>query len=240
MYRHGWYNEHMKEQAVIIYGPPGSGKGTQADLLVRRFNFIHFDTGRYLEGYLHAPAAAKSRMLRRERILWDTGKLNTPAWVLGIVKAETKKVARAGMSIVFSGSPRTTFEAFGDRRGSGLMALLNSLYGKKNVTVLWLTVAERTAMRRNGARLVCSVCGLPILASAKSRHCAFCAGPMRRRTLDDPSIIKVRLKEYRNRTYPIIAEMRQRGYRVLKIPAERVPYRVFEHAVRALSLSRRV
>jgi len=42
----------MMKKVVIIFGPPGSGKGTQAELLARKFNFVHFDTGRYEENLL--------------------------------------------------------------------------------------------------------------------------------------------------------------------------------------------
>ena len=226
----------MTNQAVIIYGPPGSGKGTQAELLARKFNFIHFDTGRYLEGIYRDPKQQKNPLISREKKLFDSGKLNTPTWVLKVVSEATRRIAKAGFGIIYSGSPRTIFEAFGDRNHKSLLSTLIKLYGKKNIIVVKLNVKNQTSIKRNSARFVCSVCGLPVLASARSKKCSFCAGPARRRTLDKPEIIKVRLKEYRERTYPILKKMRDLGFRIREINGEPAPYKVHEQVVRKLGL----
>ncbi|MCP6720394.1 MAG: nucleoside monophosphate kinase [Patescibacteria group bacterium] len=228
----------MANQAVIIYGPPGSGKGTQAELLVRKFSFIHFDTGRYGESLIYAPGAEKNTVLLRERENFETGKLFTPSWTLRIVSQATRRIAKAGFGIVYSGSPRTMFEAFGDKNNKGLLSILIKLYGKKNIIVVELKVKSQTSIERNSKRVVCSVCGLPILASSKNKKCSFCAGPARKRTLDKPEIIKVRLKEYRERTYPILKKMRSLGFRIREINGEPSPYKVYEQVVRRLGLRR--
>ena len=101
-------------KAVMIYGQPGSGKGTQANLLQAVKNFYHFDTGRYIERVIRDPANAKDKIIQREKKLNESGLLNTPSWVLGIFKKETEKIAKANMGIVYSGSPRTMYEAFGE------------------------------------------------------------------------------------------------------------------------------
>ncbi|MBI5732829.1 nucleoside monophosphate kinase [Candidatus Jorgensenbacteria bacterium] len=222
------------KRAVIIYGPPGAGKGTQAELLARKFGFIHFDTGRFIENVVHGPHVSKDKILKRERYLFDTGKLCTPSWVLRIVKQETQRIAKAGYSVVFSGSPRTMYEVFGDRRESGLIKTLADLYGKNNITVVWLKIKPTTTVWRNSHRVICSVCGLPMLRKAKHPYCAFCGGSMRKRTLDAPNVIKVRLQEYRERTYPIIARLKKLGYRIKPINGEPSPYIVFGKVLRAL------
>lgn len=228
-------------KAVIIYGPPGSGKGTQAELLTKRFNFIHFDTGRYIESVLSSPAAAKDKILRKEKKLFESGKLNTPAWVLKIVSEAAKRFGTLKYNIVFSGSPRTFFEAFGDPEGaskkqSGLMKLLEKLYNKKNILVVEIDVKPQTSIFRNSNRRLCSVCGLPFLASAKISSCPFCAAPPRRRILDNPEIIKVRLQEYKNRTYPIIKELKRLRYLIARINGEQPPYLVHNNIVKKISL----
>lgn len=223
-------------QVVIIYGPPGSGKGTQAELLARKYNFVHFDTGKYLESLVHDPKLQKSAVIRRERKLFDTGKLNSPPWVLGIVKKATGRVARAGYSIILSGSPRTMFEAFGDKSRRGLLASLAKSYGKKNITIIVLKIRAVTTLKRNGARFVCSVCGLPKLACAKSTRCAFCGGALRKRTLDDPNVIKVRLEEYKNRTSPLLARAKELGFKIFAVDGEPAPYKVHAAIVKRLRL----
>ena len=223
-------------KAVIIYGPPGSGKGTQADLLARKFNFIHLDTGRYLESLLRSPKAKTDPILKREKANFDSGRLCTPEWVLKITREETERIAKAGYNLVFSGSPRTLFEAFGDKKTKGLTETLIKSFGKKNVSVVLLEVRDETSIKRNSHRVVCSQCGLPKLESVSLPHCPLCAGPMRTRSLDNPEIIKVRLKEYRDRTYPIVAQMKKKGFSISKIDGEPLPYKVSEKVVKALKL----
>lgn len=226
------------KQAVIIYGPPGAGKGTQAELLARLFDFVHFDTGRYIERVVHAPENRKNKVIRREEKLFDTGKLCTPEWVLKITADEAGRIANSDLNIAFSGSPRTIFEAYGDKKNKGLIEVLTKLYGKKNITIVRLNIHEGSSLRRNSARLVCSVCGLPILATVKNNHCSLCGGAFRKRTLDNPAVIKVRLEEYQNRTFPIVSRLRKLKYRIIEMDGEPAPYLVHKAIAKKLGFSK--
>lgn len=217
-------------KAVIIYGPPGSGKGTQADLLVRRFGFVHFDTGNYLRNLFNSPTAAKDSELKREKKLYDSGILCTPAWVLKTVSVAAVRIAESGSNIVFSGSPRTIFEAFGDKKNEGLVANLKKLYGAKNVFVFYLDVKAASSSKRIGTRLICSFCGLPALGDSKNstsiKNCVFCGALMKKRVDDNPALIKVRWQQYKDRTYPIIDLMKKSKIAIFKINGEKSPYEV--------------
>ncbi len=221
-------------RAVVIYGPPGSGKGTQAELLARTLGLIHFDTGRFMENAVHSPQADKDPILKRERKLFDSGKLCTPTWALRITREAVRNIARSGSGVVFSGSPRTEFEAFGSKSQKGLIHLLEDLYGKENITVIRLKVSERSSLKRNSSRLICSICGLPILAQSKQKQCAFCAGPMQKRIFDNLELIKVRLKEYEDRTFPILRGVKKMKIRILEINGEPLPYKVFREIQKKL------
>ena len=59
-------------RVVIIYGQPGAGKGTQANLLAHLRGFYHFDTGQYLEEMLHDSRLQNDEIIKRERDLWDS------------------------------------------------------------------------------------------------------------------------------------------------------------------------
>ena len=213
--------------ATIIYGPPGAGKGTQAQLLADRFNLIHFDTGKYIEQLIHNPLFSNNPIIKKQRKLFETGFLAEPSWILKIIYNKTLNIFRAGFSIVFSGSPRTLFEAKGDNKQEGLLVLFERLYGKKNILVFHLKVAPQTSIFRNSRRLVCPICGaMPI--KFKKISCPICGGRLKHRVLDKPETIKVRLKEYHERTEPIFKLMKSRGYKIIDINGEPLPFEVFK------------
>ena len=227
----------MTRKIVIIYGPPGSGKGTQANLLAWAKGLIHFDTGKLVEAYVHSPANLKNKVARRERINFDTGKLMTPSFVLQFVKGQTRKIADSGYGIVYSASPRTLFEAFGNQKTSGLIGELETLFGRKNIHVVLLNARPTTSVARNSSRYICQVCRNPIIRSDTGlKQCPICLGPLRRRTLDKPEVIKIRLEEYRNRTEPILAKLEKRGYRIIAVDGERKPYQVHQDILRQLKI----
>lgn len=216
----------MRKIVVILYGPPGGGKGTQAKLLADKLGLIHFDTGKFLESVVHDPARQKEKTIKHERKLFDGGILMTPSFVLREVVKAVGKISKAGWSVVFSGSPRTIYEA------KGLMPVLERLYGRKNIFVFTLKMPADFSIKRNGNRLVCSVCGYTLLAQyyppVKPKYCPVCGGPFYRRTLDNAETIKVRLKEYANRTEPIFGVIKKRGYKIREIDARPAPYKVFK------------
>lgn len=219
------------KKVILIYGAPGAGKGTQADLLSKKIGFYHFDTGKNIEQTINDPENLKDESMRKEKELFDSGRLNTPAWVLKeVVIKKTEKLARVGVRLVFSGSPRTLFEAFGDTENTGLVDVLEKLYGKENMGILYIKVKPETSVFRNSNRAVCSVCGTPVLYQKDCAviSCPLCDAPLRKRTLDKPETIKIRLEEYENRTQPILEKLKERGFEVNVIDGEPAPFVVFE------------
>lgn len=217
----------MRKIVVVLYGPPGAGKGTQANLLADKLDLIHFDTGKFLESIVHDPKRQHEKIVKRERALFDGGKLMTPSFVTREVMREAKHIAAAGWGLIFSGSPRTMYEA------ERLYPVFEKLYGKKNVNVVVLDVPAAESIRRNSARMVCTQCGYLLLTTFypvhKPKHCPVCAGPFYKRSLDKPNIIKIRLKEYEERTFPIIDYVKSHGYSLHHIDARPAPYKVMEH-----------
>lgn len=223
--------------AIIIFGPPGAGKGTQAELLVKQLNVVHFDTGRYIERILNNPKNLKDPMIRREKKLFDSGALNTPSWVLKMVTDEIKAVSRAEFGIVLSGSPRTVYEAFGDKKNKGVIEVLEKSYGRKNIFIFELVVHPLTSIRRNSRRLICSYCDESLLGfygKQKKKQCPLCGGALRTRTLDNPKIIKVRLEQFKKRTDPIFKELKKRKYKIRKINGEPSPFQVSNKIIKVL------
>ena len=223
------YNGSMRNEkiAVVLYGLPGSGKGTQANLAANAFGLVNFDTGRYLESLWYDPKRQKEVLVRRERKLFEEGKMNTPSFVLGKVAEAVKKISTKGLGVVFSGSPRTMYEA------ERLMPTLEQLYGKKRVFVFFLNVDPKVSIERNTKRRLCAVCKAPLLAkyypAKKPKYCPVCAGALYKRTLDRPDVILKRIAEYNERTAPVLGYLKKRDYRITKADGRPAPYKVFRH-----------
>ena len=218
----------MNKIAVMVSGPPGAGKGTQANLLANKYNLIHFDSGKYLRSILHDPKNQKNPTIKKERKLNDGGMLNSPSWVLKIFKEETRRIAESGKGVVYSGSPRTMYEAFGDNKNVGLIKTLQKLYGKNNIVFFALQITPEEGAKRNKKRRVCEICGVGILASANIKTCPICSGKMKVRVDDSPEITKKRIKEYATRTKPIISKLKQAGVKIINVQGEQKPFKVFE------------
>lgn len=222
----------MEKIAVIIYGSPGAGKGTQANMVADALDLVHFDTGKVLEQVVHDPFRQKSAFVRRERKLFDSGALLTPRFVAGVVEREINRIAVAGVGLVFSGSPRTLYEA------GKIFPVLEKRYGKKRIFLFVLDVSADISVKRNSVRLLCKACGAPLLVEyvpiKNPKHCPRCGGPLYRRTIDNKKTIMVRLREYEERTKPIFAFARARGYRIHTIDGRPAPYKVFERIAQVL------
>ncbi|MBU6500798.1 MAG: nucleoside monophosphate kinase [Patescibacteria group bacterium] len=225
----------MKKSAIILYGPPGSGKGTQANLLAGKLNLIHFDSGKFLEAVVHDPLRQKEKFIQKERELFDTGKLLTPSFVFKEAARAVTKIAKGGLGVVFSGAPRTVYEA------KGLMPILERLYGKKNIFVFEFKLPPNHSVKRNSTRMICRSCGYMLLNAyypkVRAKHCPVCGGNFYKRTLDNPKVIKVRLKEYKERTMPAFTLLRKMGYKIHAIDAKMAPYKVLHKVVSNIFLS---
>lgn len=216
----------MTKIAVVLNGVPGSGKGMQADLIAGHLGLVHIDTGKLLRAILSDKSGKNDPILKREKKLNDAGILNTPSWVLSVLKKKVGVMAKLGYGIIFSGSPRTLYEA------EGIIPFLEKLYGKKNVYIIRLKVPFSVAARRNSVRLVCTTCGRPLLSafypSKNPRHCPVCAGLLKRRIDDDPLKFKTRTEQYQERTMPILKYMDKRGYKIINVDGTPAPYKVFQ------------
>ena len=122
----------MKKRVVILYGPPGSGKGTQSYLISVKLGLIQFDIGSYLESIVHDPKNKSDPFIQEQRKKFDSGELCDSKWVMRIVGERIKAFSRGDFSIVLSGSFRTMEETFG-KNNKGLLSVIEKLYGKENI-----------------------------------------------------------------------------------------------------------
>lgn len=223
---------------ISIIGPPGSGKGTQTGLLAKKLNLYSFETSRVLEeSWAKAEKSnfvevkGKKFFLLDEKKLFDDGILCSPPFVAFIVNKKTKELAEQNKSIVFSGSPRTLYE------GKEIIPPWIDLYGVKNILILNLKVSDKESVWRNTRRKLCSKCRYPVPFTSETKNlekCPKCGGKLFTRTLDKEDVIKVRLKQYKDRTYPLFQYFKETGVTVKEINGEQSIEDVFKDVLKAI------
>ena len=91
---------------IVLFGPPGAGKGTQSDLLIEAYQLVHFSTG----DILRTEIAAKSKLGLKAKEFMDEGNLVPDEIVIGMIKAKVAANKEA-KGFIFDGFPRTTAQA---------------------------------------------------------------------------------------------------------------------------------
>jgi adenylate kinase len=219
-------------------GPPGSGKGTQADLLAERLNLFHLETSKVLEEKFKEKTKGsvsiegKKYSFLKEKKFWEEGKLCDPPFVTYLIVEKIKELEKSGKNLVLSGSPRTLYEV------ERLVPVLEKLYGKKNIKVFFLEISPEETIFRNSHRRICELMRHPILylkENEKLKRCPLDGSRLiKRGKLDKPETIRVRLKEYKERTYPVIEYLKKRKIKVEKINGSPPPAIVFENILKKL------
>jgi len=224
---------------IIIIGPPGSGKGTQATLLADKLGLYYFETSKIIEPKImnarpgdYQIIEGKKYYLTEEKRNWETGRLWSPPFVTFWVMEKIKELAERGEGIVFAGSPRTLYEA------KKIMPLLKKLYGKKNIKIILFTLSPKTSIWRNSHRRICELLRHPILYNEETKKLTKCpldgSKLIKRGKLDNPETIKKRIKEYKERTLPIIDYFKKQKYQVIKISAAPPPAVIFKRILQTL------
>jgi len=182
---------------VIMMGPPGAGKGTQAGRFAQERGLPKISTGDILREAIkeqHPTAlAAKERM--------DRGELVDDAMIIAIV---ADRMARPDVrtGFVLDGFPRTVAQA------RALDELIERL-GADPLIVVDVAVPEPELVRRLASRRICSVCGGNADPSAVEA-CQNCGGVLIQRTDDDHGVVRERLRVYHLSTRPVLEYYRER------------------------------
>ena len=194
----------MKPRAVILLGPPGAGKGTQAREVSRRFGIPHISTGDMLR---EAVRRRTPQGLVAQAMI-DAGELVPDEIVCGIVKDRLSDPDCAG-GFILDGFPRTLDQArFLDR------LLVSS--GRWEPLALNIRVDRELLIQRAAGRRTCSVCGeiynVCFKPPKKEGVCDLDGGALIHRSDDTEETIRQRQVAYENQTRPLIDYYRQRAY----------------------------
>jgi adenylate kinase len=211
---------------IVLLGAPGSGKGTQAKILMSDKNIPQISTG----DMLREAAASGTRFGLKAKSLMDAGNLVPDDVVLGIISERlTRPDAQEGF--ILDGFPRTTQQAL------DLEELLDQMGTPLDAAVL-MDVDFDILMKRLTGRRTCSLTGklLNIHFSSQEEldECTHAGGELIQREDDNEETISNRLEVYRENTEPLIEYYRGRG-KLLTVDAEGPVNEVYDRLVAALS-----
>lgn len=207
---------------IVLLGPPGAGKGTQADKLAARLGVPKIATG----DVLRAAVRDGTRRGLEAKSYMDRGDLVPDSVILGILQdVMTSPATKKGA--ILDGAVRTVPQA------EGLGAMLGEI-GKKADNVLLFDVDDDELVKRLSTRTVCQGCQTPYMGRDPGTACAKCGGTLVRRKDDEPEAIRNRLEVYRSQTKPVIGWYKDNGMKVHKVDAAGTVDEVTQRALDAL------
>jgi len=194
---------------LIMLGPPGAGKGTQAERFARGRGIPKISTGDILREAVHAGTDVG----RRAKAIMDRGELVSDDVMIGIVRERLEQSDAIG-GFVLDGFPRTVNQA---------TALDGIMERRGPLIVLDIVVPEAELVRRLATRMICEDCGANAgrfaEAGAPSQHsagqadalkCSRCGGRLVQRADDNEAVVRERLRIYRQATQPLVDYYRTR------------------------------
>lgn len=182
---------------IIILGPPGSGKGTQAKILAQDLGYFYFGMG----DLMRKEAQKGTDLGKKFQAIWNKseGKLVTEEDTQELF-LKTIKTLKQDQGIVFDGYPRSQVQA----------EHLKKSISEENIVVLNIEVSNVSLIQRVKNRQICGNCG-QIYLDQKLKQCNSCEGKLIRREEDSPEVIQKRLQVYKTETEPLIKYYQSMG-----------------------------
>jgi adenylate kinases len=206
-------------------GPPGAGKGTQADLLIKEFGIPHISTG----DMFRAAIKQGTELGLKAKVVMDAGKLVPDDLTIGIVKERLgERDCDAGF--LLDGFPRTVPQA------EALDKILENMRFYLDA-VINIEVADEIVMNRMVGRRICRKCGatyhLLFNPPQAADRCDQCGGELYRRNDDNINTVSNRLAVYIQQTEPLLEFYEQKGI-LVKVKGDQEMINVFEDICRCL------
>ena len=207
---------------IVLLGPPGAGKGTQARRLADSTGMKHLSTG----DILRAEVAAGSELGLLAKEFMDRGDYVPDSHIISMIQLYINEPA----GVLLDGFPRTVVQA------EALDKTLNEA-GTPIDKVVHMSVDTDELIKRLAGRAVCKNCQTPYNLDtqppAKPGVCDICGGEVVVRDDDKPEAVKNRMKVYQEQTAPVLDYYKSRGD-VVEIVATGTPDSVFEKLTQAI------
>ena len=186
---------------IIFIAPPAAGKGTQSDLLVKKYGYNHISTG----DLLRAEVASKSDLGLKLQDIMKSGNLVSDEIVSELL---TNALSKLEGSFILDGYPRNIDQA---KTLDNILVSLN----KKVESAIYLDVNEETATKRATGRLSCPNCNRTyhkyFAKPAEENICDDCKTSLISRSDDTEETFKVRYSNYINSTAPLLEYYKEKG-----------------------------
>lgn len=193
----------MKKLNMIIMGPPGAGKGTQAKKIIARYDIPHISTG---DMFREAMEEGSPLGLLAKKYIND-GHLVPDDVTIGLVKERLSKDDCA-KGYLLDGFPRTIPQA-------EALDKLTAEIGREISTVISIDTPKEELIRRITGRLVCKNCGAPYHKDNRKPKvdgvCDICGGQLVQRPDDNKEALEVRLVHYDKQTKPLLEYYEKKG-----------------------------
>ena len=219
-----------KKLAIIILGRPGSGKGTQAELVAKKLGLFHFEMSDLLQKiFKERPNDPEVKKAKRA---FDTGELVAADFVSKLDIETIKKIKKQDKGIVFDGPIRLLPEA------KKVLPVLIEEYGKENIKIFNVKISPQESIWRNTRRRICLKCDNPVPYTSQTKDLKICprkgcGGKLIIRQDDNPKIIKRRLKIFAKETQPVINYFKKKGL-LIEINGEQSIEEVFKDIMQKL------
>jgi len=205
---------------IILVGPPGAGKGTQAEKIVAKYNVAHISTG----DILRANVKAGTELGKKAKSFMDAGALVPDDVIVGMMRGRLAE-DDCKNGFILDGFPRTVPQA---EALDGLLAEM----GIKLDGVILLDVDDDTVVERLCGRRMCKKCGrifhVSFKPSSKGDLCDECGGELYQRDDDKEEVIRQRLAVYHSQTAPLVDYYGKAGL-LLRVPGAEAGDKVLGH-----------
>ncbi|HMX62960.1 MAG TPA: adenylate kinase [Candidatus Sumerlaeota bacterium] len=189
---------------LVLFGPPGSGKGTQSERVVKQYSLTHISTG----DALRTAIRNKTAVGLKAREVIERGELVSDELVTEMLREIIRPLRDTTDSFLFDGYPRTTPQV-------EQLANLCEEFSLSHPAVINLHVPEETLILRLTGRRICADCkatyNIYFKPTRQAGVCDECSGPLTKRVDDNPETTRERLRVYHEQSAPVLRIYGEQG-----------------------------